>query len=293
MCLYTKIDFSLNMVGVALDQRRPLVGTLDTGVSGFFNSLETNQKRAFSQSLIDELNGLFGLKLPSIIGAPADYLNLLKGISEVTLQATQYKAKFDKGLTLELITRLSPDKKVPIPTLIDSVAQILMNEELDYTKETYSMERFSLEYAVRARRIDRVFDELVKPYCGHSCTLTPKEIGCCDSSDHALNGTPDYLVGLQEIEAKRNKVSLEDKEGVCRYHTGKGCNITLFKTPLCLGHICPELEDNLWGASTSREHVANFLGCLNVFGAEYLLNQDVLQYMDAVIETGNALLSSE
>ena len=278
------------MVGVALDHGKPLVSTLDTGVSGFFSSLDTNQKRAFSQSLIDELNGLFGLRLPSLIGVPADYLDLLKGLSEVTLQATQYKARFDKGLTLELMTSLTTDKKVPIPSLIDFVAQILMNNEPDYSGETYSMERFSLEYAVRARRIDNFFDQLVKPYCAQSCPMHPNEIGCCDSSDHALNGTPDYIVGLQEIEARRNKVSLEEREGVCKYHTLKGCGLTLFKTPTCLGHICPELENNLWDASTSRQPVADFLGSLNLFGAKYLHDQGVLEYMDRVIETGNALL---
>ena len=104
-------------------------------------------------------------------------------------------------------------------------------------------------YGKKVKQLDDILVSLTKPLCSerNNCVediaSKTKEYGCCDHSEHHLSGlTTDFLI-VQKIEAETNGWKKEGDK--CKYHSTDGCYLTHYKSPLCVGYLCGNIESKL------------------------------------------------
>ncbi|MBN2458688.1 hypothetical protein JXB28_00230 [Candidatus Woesearchaeota archaeon] len=162
---------------------------------------------------------------------------------------------------------------------------------------TPELEELVQEYAVRARKLDKILGVLTKDYCATRCPSAP--IGCCDE-DHYLQGIDYSLVDIfnqMHQEESKGKIPIGRKpQSACDYHTEHGCVLET-KPPVCLGYMCQQLSDNIllrYRLERDLEPRAfDFLNFMDRFHSIKLSKHDsprLFYYMDKAIVAGNALL---
>ncbi|MBR9705988.1 hypothetical protein GOV14_03065 [Candidatus Pacearchaeota archaeon] len=105
-----------------------------------------------------------------------------------------------------------------------------------------------LDYSFRTRTLDAILQELTRDACINKCEQS--EPRCC-TRDYFKTGVPSQILAVQSFEAIKNKAHLKissNSNGDCNYHNFDGCKLTLFKSPICLGHICSVPRKDLPGS---------------------------------------------
>jgi hypothetical protein len=108
------------------------------------------------------------------------------------------------------------------------------------------------EYTDGVGQLDEILNELTRDYCASECPRPP--FGCCKGPsgnysqwDISIN----EFFDMQKEEALKNgwdgneEERKYNSEKICRYHTDDGCPLVLFKSPICIGHICIPLGKDL------------------------------------------------
>jgi hypothetical protein len=102
------------------------------------------------------------------------------------------------------------------------------------------MEKAISDYIKRSAQLEEILSLLTKEYCATKCHLG--SLGCCHEDTYSI-GIPEEMLKLQEAEAIQNGWKAREKG--CKYHTNKGCAISLFKSPVCITSLCGGLNEHL------------------------------------------------
>lgn len=98
-------------------------------------------------------------------------------------------------------------------------------------------------YMSKTEQMDRILTQLTRAYCA-KCPRNADH-GCCDFVHEGVKEMPDTAIRLQEVECLENGGNLKGEEGLCRYHSSRGCCLRLTKSSSCLGHLCDDLKKKL------------------------------------------------
>lgn len=97
------------------------------------------------------------------------------------------------------------------------------------------------EYAKKALQLDDILSEITKEQCASNCPAG--YTGCCVPGAYSCE-VPEEMLGWQEIESFQNR-GVHNSKNCCKYHSIKGCELILFKSPLCINSLCAKLRDYL------------------------------------------------
>ncbi|MCP4606041.1 MAG: hypothetical protein GY847_36935 [Proteobacteria bacterium] len=259
--------------------------------------------------LLGELNGLLGLDLDEHEHEPGDFDVFIRKVSRQIIKAVEEESySFPKEATLALIELFSGRRYAncvleqaltsgledSVSLVISDLAEILFIEREQRTEYVTNQETFPpykigkllLEYAVKSRCVDEIVGMMTKGYCAETCDKLP--IGCCHILGYDLGLVPEVMLRAQEIEARRCGWTPSPTEDKCKFHTASGCQIALFKSPACVGYLCPPLEKML-KEKYPTDKLGAFLDALVVFRNCDIDRSKVFDAMDAVIEKGSAL----
>ena len=144
-------------------------------------------------------------------------------------------------------------------------------------------------YTSRTLELDPVLESLTRQYCADNCPRGKN--GCC-TSHHYKNEILEEMLVLQEREAKKNKWE-KGKGGKCKYHNPTGCTLKAYKPPICIGHLCNDLEDFMEKEFGNKGK--QFTEAMDKASAGSLdLGQKkanlLFAYLDRAIETGRKLV---
>ena len=156
-------------------------------------------------------------------------------------------------------------------------------DKLDKFQKT----KFLEAYQSKSGEISDILDDLTRSYCISSSCPGKKSIGCCNY-DHYNTDVPNEFLVAQQFEALTN--GWTNKEDACTYHSKeKGCYLTNFKNPLCLGQACQTLESAM--ITISKEYGSEFIRSMRSFAfTSIVINPSfVLKKMDDVIYNGTIL----
>jgi hypothetical protein len=208
--------------------------------------------------------------------------------------------KIIKMSTLHLATNVFNAERV-YDEILEMLAQ---NPNQSPNFPVHDPRTFLINYSSRMKQLDDILDRLgTKQMCAKECVYAP--IGCCNDNYHETLDLPEFLQ-IQEVEARRNgweKNWNENLKKVCKYHSGAGCKLVLFKSPICIGFFCREIKEklakrfgemkkelflsNCWGIQTENVKIV-----MRTTSAEdYLISSsNVLNKMDSTIAVGRSLL---
>lgn len=158
------------------------------------------------------------------------------------------------------------------------------------------------DYVVQVHRLEKVLNILTKPYC-QTCTLTPH--GCCHQYEFYSRGMPeDFLAvqltkaGICEEELFR-RTTADRRDYKCGFlQKGKGCLIEGYKSPLCIGHLCGDIERELTREFEQKDPllVEQFISAMEVIAGsshipmeEYYSQAFLFQYLEQAIINGKKL----
>ena len=234
--------------------------------------------------LVEELSGLTGVTLT----LPAQLDDGLLG---------HLAFELDVALTLAnraFVEALAPRCDNPLVALCNDLAEMLFVERharTEYvTNETgappFVIRKLLLEYAVHARALDRVIGALTKDFCATRCDRLP--VGCCSIQGYDMGLVPQTMLEAQRLEAHRGGLLPIERADECRYHTPRGCGITLFKSPACLGCLCADLQLHL--KKTTPPHLAeDFIAQLAELNNVYIDRGVIFTKMQHAILAGERL----
>lgn len=144
-----------------------------------------------------------------------------------------------------------------------------------------------LEYIVRTRELDMILNSSTRCYCA-ACPRDA-DFGCCDFPDEAIKAMPKEMIRLQEVESLENGGDLRARNGICRYHTSKGCTLAVLKSPSCFGQQCPDLREYL--CEQYGERARPFIESMRRFGRGSLKSdpQRVIQDLALALKLARVL----
>ena len=264
-----------------------------------FRSRARSGRRQLAHTLSRELNGVLHLTLSPVSLDRISTWNrcldaLARGVADGIASALY---PHDPRRTLTLIAALADRPAHPIESVVDDLAEILFiarAERSEYRQHRditppFRIKKLLLEYAAKSRGIDRLIGILNKGYCAESCATPP--VGCCHLLGYDMGLVPDRMMSLQRIEAKWRGWTLPERPDVdaCRYHTKTGCVLALFKTPACVGYLCPGIEESL-AKRFEAAPLHRFYEALYVFRNCDIDRRNVFLAMDALLAAGEELL---
>ena len=144
------------------------------------------------------------------------------------------------------------------------------------------------KYIILAKELDGILLQLTRTYCAH-CPRNA-EYGCCDFAEEATRGLPEEIVHLQRIECIDNGGTLTSRNGICPYHTPKGCSLVLLKSPSCFGQICQDLRDDL--CQRFGNQAQPFIDSMRIFGHSSMKNNpnEMINNLNKAVEEGKNLI---
>lgn len=204
-------------------------------------------------------------------------------------------AGLDKGRRA-LVTALASDRRRPVASVLADLGEILhlpRERRSEYRSPAggappYLIRKLLLEYAVKAKEMDRHVTALTKGYCATRCDRLPT--GCCTIQGYDLGLVPEVMLEVQELEARMRGWQPPWREAGCRYHSPKGCVLVLFKSPACLGTLCGSLERHLLTGHPPAL-AEPYLAALRRFRNCDLDRRSIFEAMDEAIRAGNRLIS--
>jgi hypothetical protein len=292
------------MVGVNLTDEPirldSLVGESSIARMGnLFETLDPSQRTTFLETLITEFNGLFDMDLQWQRYVGENYTAFLQQFDQHVnnaLESPDYE--FNSSITIVMMMMLVEDQTNVFKSFASDLAEVLFLEgydtripfSLDRDEQTHYMQRLYLGYAVRARQLDEIFGELTKPYCVDECPSKP--IRCCDFKVQRLFVFPPGLAELMDFDSRRRE-NLKSSGDTCRYNDSSyGCSLNLFRQPLCISHICGDLEGFL-KSKYDNGIVQRFYNNLDLLGQELFSSYKILEYMDKAIQAGRQLIQTD
>ena len=142
-------------------------------------------------------------------------------------------------------------------------------------------------YSSKAVELGKILSKIgTLEYCQ---TLCPENdgVGCCDFNHH-LAGITNEL--LERQNSKANIGGHIDEAYFCKFHSKeKGCAVGEYKSPLCIGYLCDELQGYL-------SRIDPLVSSEFIQSMKYVAKSSFLQHgelvnsrMDKAIESGRRL----
>lgn len=147
---------------------------------------------------------------------------------------------------------------------------------------------FLFLYKEKSQKIDKILSILTKEYCASDACPGIKNIGCCVAGSYNINSLDEFCE-LQLNEAKNNDWNSDGL--TCKYHSqDKGCYLTDYKSPLCLGQVCITLENAV--KKIDNEIGINFVISMRNFAFSDMKKEQnkVITLMDNAIDYGERLV---
>jgi hypothetical protein len=232
----------------------------------------------------------------------SDLRDALAGQLEQRLQGPGHP--HDPTATRALVDALvdRPERGPALACLVEEVAEILFvprherSEYVDHPLDTppWRIRKLMLEYALLSREIDDLVGFLNKGFCANACDRLP--VGCCSILGYDMGLVPETLLKLQDLEARWQATAgwpwrplvPGEVERKCRYHTDRGCVLARFKSPACIGYLCPPLLEHL-GSRFPPADLGRFLQALARFRNQPFDRDQLFGAMQRVLDTGGVL----
>ncbi|MBN1902413.1 hypothetical protein JW926_13895 [Candidatus Sumerlaeota bacterium] len=162
---------------------------------------------------------------------------------------------------------------------------MIIFDKIEYLEEP--LKGMIQEYLELACEMDRLLNCLTREYCAQ-CPRS-LEYGCCNFPEEASRSMPEAIVRLQEMESVENGGDLVSRNGLCRFHTKKGCSLVLLKSPSCFGQLCDDLRNDL--RKRFGRNAEPFIEAMRKFGRKSMEKEpsELLEGMRDVIRAGKAL----
>jgi len=175
---------------------------------------------------------------------------------KINSEKINFKEVYSKALKLEQ----GKNPKTAVRNFINDIAQsvIIKNNEKQAGENRENRKDTGnkiLDYSRRTEQLDAILNKLTRDYCAKNCP--EGEAGCC-GKHHYGDFMPEEALAMQEIESLKNKWHNRG-EGECKYHSSDGCKLTLFKPPICIGHLCDSVVRYL-GNELGYEKIKGFPG---------------------------------
>ncbi|MBR9705989.1 hypothetical protein GOV14_03070 [Candidatus Pacearchaeota archaeon] len=206
----------------------------------------------------------------------------------------------------------SKDMKSGINNLVNAIAlNTLRKKDPEQKFETGNI---IVDYSFRTRKLDVILRELTRDACINKCKH--EDPRCCDAN-YFNRSVSSQILAIQQLEALKNKVHLRIStrdDGECNYHNVGGCKLTLFKSPLCMGHLCSAPRENLPGLEDDKnlqyshdqpyyyflQAMSGFRGCTLDLATDWLKRSQgadptyhfpgVLTHLDSAIKFGSEIV---
>lgn len=123
----------------------------------------------------------------------------------------------------------------------------------------HTLEETTELYMDAVEELDSVLNDLTRDFCANDCTKG--EYGCCkDKTMYHDGASGDELITFMQREEAESRGWEEHEKPCCHYMIPeKGCALRLYKPPICIGHLCGDIEDSLRKAFSDKETVRNFI----------------------------------
>ena len=153
------------------------------------------------------------------------------------------------------------------------------------------------KYGQLNAELSGVLDKLTREYCASDvCPNYKSKMGCCDRPDIWPKGFEDNdsMLEAQITEAIENGWDGQIKKKHCTYLVkGQGCLLKKYKTPICIGMLCPPVQKKLmtkYGKENTREFLKSMFKLVSCYkGGRDVINQ--VPYLEK--EMQNAINSGE
>lgn len=156
------------------------------------------------------------------------------------------------------------------------------------------------DYASRTRQLDQILDDLTKDFCRRCSEYQISETKpCCKSRPYPpyhMSGATPELLEHQKKEARANGVEPVYRRDFCNFLTENGCVLKVYKSPVCIGYMCFDLEEHL-NKEFGEENVKPFAENMKMIKRAGYINpllkrnpQVLFEFMDEAIEYGLVLV---
>ncbi len=279
-------------------------------VASRYAAQDPKARRLWADTLSRTLARLLGIQSAEGMVRPgpghgvrfSDLVDALARQLEQRLCASGYvhDPRATRALVVAMVDR--PERGRELACLVEEVAEILFlprhlrSEYVHHPLDTppWRIRKLMLEYALLSREIDDLVGFLNKGFCAKSCDRLP--VGCCSILGYDMGLVPQTLLNLQDLEARWQAtagwawrpLAPGEVERKCRYHTERGCVLARFKSPACVGYLCPPLLAHL-GSRFPQAELGRFLQALTRFRNQPFDREQLFDAMQRVLDTGRAL----
>jgi hypothetical protein len=264
----------------------------------YYGALDVDRSRWFFETVTAQIHTLLGVEIDAPARIQGQYSAFVDDLCERMNERLEDKScGLRKGAVMPLIVRLASDRAHPVPSFIRDVCEIQSLAREDRSEyachkqswKPFKINKILLEYAIKSSQIDEIMGLLTKGYCAESCDRLPT--GCCYIPGYDLGLVPEAMLELQRLEASKNgwEATVDGIERQCRFHSSRGCTITVSKSPSCIGYLCDPLDAHLKD-SYPAVVLEPFLEALARFRSCFIDRSKVFDAMDAIIQTGRVLI---
>lgn len=191
------------------------------------------------------------------------------------------------------VTFCMPDrftKRKKIESFVKNLTDVVIVEDFELDRE-FDLERSIIAYMRRSYRLDIILSGFTKNFCAEYCPASP--VGCC-GDDFNTHKVPEIFLKLQEKEAKKNGWTPIENKYKCNYHD-KGCYLRLFKSPVCLGFMCPLMKKHFSSLPDKKLYASFFEKMSSIQSAEGNdgFDKEILEHMYEAVLIGEFILNKE